>query len=160
MGRAKCRLPKGKINFDNKEVVMKVSNFLRYLISFLGVVAGVLGAIFFIEYFSSETFKESYGRYDDHILFTTFALVIMAELVNMGHMIIKACHNTQTASIKTSAKIWLIILVGTAVFFLIKGEIYYQLIGGSLISAAFFVAGDMVEYNEVVDVETTYEYSE
>ena len=45
MGRAKCRLPKGKINFDNKEVVMKVSNFLRYLISFLGVVAGVLGAI-------------------------------------------------------------------------------------------------------------------
>ena len=54
----------------------------------------------------------------------------------------------------------MIILVGTAGFFLIKGEIYFQLIGGSLISAALFVAGDMVEYNEVVDVETTYEYSE
>lgn len=140
--------------------MMKVSKFIRYFFSILSILAVVLGIVYFVLYYSSKEFKSCYENWDVLVMAVTAGSVFITEIANLIFLITKICVQPipKKLHIKNAAKISIPILLIVAFYALVKGgDAFYIQIALLMVDIVFLIAGDMIDYTEVVDVETTYE---
>jgi len=137
---------------------MKVSNILRYCINVISLIICTLGFFYFVMYYKNESFKTKYEDFDMQIIAITVAAVIITEIANLIIVIAKCGMSDGHYSIKASSKVWMSVFVMTAIAsFVYFGDAIGMELGLLFLDFTFFILGDMVEFCEIREVETTYE---
>lgn len=137
---------------------MKVSNILRYSVNIISFLISSFGVVFFILFYRSESFKTKYGEFDTQVIAITLIAFIITAICNLAILVIKCSKSDGNYSFKTFSGVWigLFIIAAISAFILIADAVGIEL-GILFWNFAFYFLGNMVDFSEVKEVDTTYE---
>lgn len=139
---------------------MKVMDFIRKTILGLGIIAAVLGAIYFRLFYTDERFEAMFGKYDENIIASAFVILITNLLCNLVYMIVTNLtiakdipfQFNQTAIVKELTSL----VVTIAIAVVISDAIGLCLVTIPLGIMSYEI-GNIIENNEVHEVELIIE---
>ena len=141
------------VEYDKEAVIMKVSNFFRYFFSILSILAAFLGMLYFAMYNCNDVWK----RYESLVMDVTSGSVFVTEIANIIYLVTKAYVKPMPKKIhiKTAAKMFIpLLLIASLCAFILGGDAFYFEIAFLLLDIVLLIGGDMVDYTEVIEVET------
>lgn len=135
---------------------MKVSKFFRYFFSILSILAVLLGIMYFALYYNCKDFHDEWKRYNDWVMNVSEASVLITEIANVIFAVTKAhVQIPKRLHIKSYAEISIpLLLVASLCAFILGRNAFYMQIVFLLFDVIFFIGGDMIDYDDVVDVDT------
>ena len=138
---------------------MKVSNFFRYFFSILSILAALLGMLYFAMYYHSKDFYDEWESWDSLVMYVSIGSVFVTEIANAVFWIVKDSNvkpMPKEFHIKSAAKTSIpLLLIASLCAFILGGDAFYNEIAMLLLDIMFLIGGDMMDYTEVVEVETT-----
>lgn len=137
---------------------MRVSNFFRYFFSILSILAALLGMLYFAMYYHSKDFYNEWKSWDTLVMCVSVGSIFVTEIANAVFVVTKSNVKPmpQKLHIKNAAKTSIpLLLIAALCAFILGGDLFYTEMAFVLIDIIFLIGGDMIDYTEVVEVETT-----